>query len=114
MGQVGQCLSIKQSRDAGQRILTMDVNWMQSTFGEAYTSVNRKRTGPLSRLMKEFESNKKDFGYSRAYDENLTLTMNAPSSEHYDNEEGLVKFPEWVKTMRPFLLPNTDSTPGPR
>lgn len=67
---------------------------MEKKFGTAYTNLKWDKRGPASRLMKDFEGHKRDFGKSkdakRYYEMQVTL-KNVPESKYYDEDDGIVK-----------------------
>lgn len=76
--------------------------WMSATFGRKFDDLSFEKIGPGSRFMKEFESFKRDFGYSSSrgpdysidletfYEINLVIPR-AKDSTHYDSDESVVK-----------------------
>jgi len=71
------------------------LQWMANTFGEAFTRIPFERRGPGSKFMQEFEFCKRDFGLDGDVleEKRVQLPMiGVEDSEHYDAEEGLVKF----------------------
>jgi hypothetical protein len=77
--------------------------WMLETFGSAFESLTFEKTGPGSRFMKEFESHKRDFGYSPNHDQDYNIDLDHPyeinlvipgatDSAHYDSDESVIKF----------------------
>lgn len=70
------------------------IKWMESKFGKAYMSLSWEKPGPASRLMKDFEGHKRDFGKSRdvrrVYELQLFMKQ-ASDSAFYDEDEGIVK-----------------------
>ncbi len=66
---------------------------MEATFGAAYTSLSWEKRGPASRLMKDFEGAKRDFGKSDDLSMYWELTANlrgASDSRYYDEDDGVV------------------------
>ncbi|EME38937.1 hypothetical protein DOTSEDRAFT_83580 [Dothistroma septosporum NZE10] len=69
------------------------IKWMETQFGDAYMNLSWQKRGPASRLMKEFEGHKRDFGNSQdpgKYYEMPCLMRDAKESKYYE-EEGIVK-----------------------
>lgn len=70
------------------------IKWMETKFGNAYTSLSWEKRGPASRLMKDFEGHKRDFGKSRDVRRVYELQVfmkKATDSTCYDEDEGIVK-----------------------
>lgn len=70
------------------------IKWMEKKFGKAYSSLSWAKRGPASRLMKDFESAKRDFGKSNhrsKYHEIQIYMKGADHSKHYDEDDGIVK-----------------------
>jgi molecular chaperone DnaK (HSP70) len=69
-------------------------SWMSSTFGQNFDTMKFEKIGPGSRFMKDFESHKRDFGYSdnldHVYEINLVIPF-ARDSEVYDTDECIIK-----------------------
>ena len=62
-------------------------------FGVAYTNLSWEKRGPASRLMKDFEGAKRDFGKSDDATMYWELTANmrgAQDSKYYDEDDGIV------------------------
>jgi hypothetical protein len=65
---------------------------MSNKFGDAFNSLPFTKKGPGSRLMKEFEVCKRDFGLNKDAEYEFTFVMkDVEDSEYYDSEQGLVK-----------------------
>ncbi|EMF08039.1 actin-like ATPase domain-containing protein [Sphaerulina musiva SO2202] len=79
------------------------IKWMTEKFGSAYTDLKWELRGPASRLMKEFESYKRDFGKSddaAMYAELPIALKDAPESAWYDELDNIVNvFPADFKEM---------------
>lgn len=75
------------------------IEWMEEKFGDDYKKLPWEKKGPASRFMKDFESNKRDFGQvsdlSRVYEMQLVM-KEAPDSEYYDEDSGTVKMQRYV------------------
>lgn len=69
-------------------------SWLAEVFGQEFKELSFDKKGPGSRLMREFELIKRDFG--AIHDPNqefeVTLVMKAKDSMNYDKDESLVKF----------------------
>lgn len=66
--------------------------WMSQTFGSAFDNTNDKLKGPGSRLMKEFESAKREFRAEGEDSYEVTLHMRGVrDSELYEEDESKVK-----------------------
>ena len=69
-------------------------SWMSKNFGQHFDMMKFEKIGPGSRFMKDFESHKRDFGYSSnldlVYEINLVIP-GARDSEVYDEDESVVK-----------------------
>ena len=68
--------------------------WMTRIFGQRFEELKFEKIGPGSRFMKDFESNKRDFGYSSNLDQVFEINLVIPGasdSEHYNSEESVVK-----------------------
>lgn len=75
---------------------------MERTFGAAYTSLSWEKRGPASRLMKDFEGHKRDFGKSTnvtAYYEVQVYMKDARDSKYYDEDDGIVTVTQSVCTI---------------
>lgn len=69
--------------------------WLASRFGPYFEKeLDYKKKGPGSRLMKEFESLKRDFGGSRNRQDTyeVPLNMKHPDCDNFDSDEAIVKF----------------------
>lgn len=80
------------------------IKWMEARFGKAYTLLSWDKRGPASRLMKDFEGHKRDFGKSqdvrRVYELQLFMKT-APDSQFYDEDEGIVRL-QYMELKRMF------------
>ncbi|KAF1983181.1 actin-like ATPase domain-containing protein [Aulographum hederae CBS 113979] len=67
--------------------------WMSTKFGSTFDKIAFEKKGPGSRFMKEFESQKREFGKSRELNQvfELPLVMPLKDSLHYDSDECVVK-----------------------
>lgn len=68
--------------------------WMVKTFGRRFEDMKFEKTGPGSRFMKDFESHKRDFGYSTDNDQIYEINLVIPGardSDVYDTDESIVK-----------------------
>ncbi|KXT08547.1 hypothetical protein AC579_10244 [Pseudocercospora musae] len=79
------------------------MKWMEHKFKKNYTDLGWEKRGPASRMMKEFEGHKKDFGKStnsrKVYEIPLWM-KNAKGSRYYDDDEGIVRiYEEDLKRM---------------
>lgn len=65
---------------------------MEKTFGDAYKDLAWEKRGPSSRLMREFEVIKRDFGkpHGGDYYELEFIMQDVPDCDHYDSDEGIV------------------------
>jgi len=71
------------------------LEWMSTTFGDAFRNLPFAKRGPGSNLMKEFECIKKDFGsnYLSGDTYEVTLVMEGvEDSGNYDSAMGMVMF----------------------
>ncbi|CAK1359214.1 unnamed protein product [Cercospora beticola] len=70
------------------------IKFMEKKFGAAYTNLKWEKRGPASRLMKDFESHKRDFGKSkdakRFYEMQLYME-DVAESKYYDEDDFMVK-----------------------
>lgn len=67
---------------------------MSNRFGSAFDGLPSQRKGPGSEFMRTFEQIKRDFGHSdedRIYELPLNMTVTQANSEHFDEDERLVK-----------------------
>lgn len=67
--------------------------WMARTFKSAWENLKPEKKGPGSRLMRDFEVTKRDFGTQGTLDKRFEIEFvipNASDSEHYDADEGLI------------------------
>ena len=67
--------------------------WLGSKFGWEFYKLDFKKKGPGSRLMKEFEAIKRDFGGSRNSQKEFRLPLvlkYAQHSPYYDDDENMV------------------------
>ncbi|KXS95922.1 hypothetical protein AC578_5199 [Pseudocercospora eumusae] len=79
------------------------IRWMENKFGNAYKDLSWEKRGPASRLMKDFEAIKRDFGKSddhlRIYEAQVYM-RDAPDSDYYDEDDGIVTLhPSDIKQM---------------
>ncbi|KAF1844825.1 actin-like ATPase domain-containing protein [Cucurbitaria berberidis CBS 394.84] len=68
--------------------------WMSRTFGQRFEILKFEKTGPGSRFMKDFESHKRDFGYSSNLDQIYEINLVIPGAQDsasYDTDESIVK-----------------------
>ncbi|GIZ37993.1 hypothetical protein CKM354_000142000 [Cercospora kikuchii] len=84
------------------------IKWMETKFGSAYTNLSWEKRGPASRLMKDFEGAKRDFGKSNdtsMYWELTALMRGAPDSRFYDQEDGIVNvyYPDLKAMFEPVV-----------
>lgn len=66
---------------------------MELKFGKSYTDLSWEKRGPASRLMKDFEGHKRDFGKltdPSIYYEVAVNMKGAEDSKYYDEDDGIV------------------------
>lgn len=66
---------------------------MAERFGNAFTSLSHRKTGPGSIFMNKFELIKRDFGYSddeQTYELPLDIALTKADPEYFDVDERLV------------------------
>lgn len=68
--------------------------WLASRFGLYFETLEYRKKGPGSKLMREFELLKRDFGGSRNKQDvyEAPLVLKYQSCDHYDADEAVVKF----------------------
>ncbi|KAK4609911.1 Heat shock protein 12B [Fulvia fulva] len=69
------------------------IKWMEQKFGDAYMNLSWQKRGPASRLMKDFEGHKRDFGNSQDPDKYYKMQCfmrDAEDSKYYD-DDGVVR-----------------------
>ncbi|KAM3421123.1 hypothetical protein BST61_g1536 [Cercospora zeina] len=79
------------------------IKWMEKKFGKSYNDLSWEKRGPASRLMKDFEGHKRDFGKlidSSLYYEVQVYMKDAKDSKYYDEDDGIVRiYQEDMKAM---------------
>ena len=71
------------------------ITWMSRMFGSKFDSLPFEKIGPGSRFMREFQSQKHDFGYTDERNKQYETTLVMPRAgdgEFYDSDESTVKF----------------------
>ncbi|CEJ55734.1 hypothetical protein PMG11_01972 [Penicillium brasilianum] len=79
--------------------------WMARTFKSAWENLKPEKKGPGSRLMRDFEAAKRDFGTQGTLDKDKRYEIefvipNASDFEHYDADEGLVVFTRQASVVK--------------
>ncbi|EME86907.1 uncharacterized protein MYCFIDRAFT_172600 [Pseudocercospora fijiensis CIRAD86] len=80
------------------------MKWMEHKFKKAFTELPWEKRGPASRMMKDFEAHKKDFGKStntrKIYEVGPLVMKNAKNPKYYDEDEGIIRiYEEDLKRM---------------
>lgn len=96
-----RCLLTILGAKCGATVIDREfVRWMETQFGESYTSLSAKSRGPGSDFMRSFESQKMNFGDEDDHKEfyevgPLIMKLNGPSIK-YDEDDHTVKIPRSV------------------
>jgi hypothetical protein len=90
---------------------------MSASFGRPFDELGFEKMGPGSRFMKDFESHKRDFGYSPNRDQDYNIDLDhiyeinlvipgAATSTCYDSDESVVRLSGQVQSQRRRNLAN--------
>lgn len=89
-------LAVGQGGKVGSTFIDRQFHeWLCSHFGLDFYQLDFKKKGPGSRLMKEFEAIKRDFGANRNSQTEFRVPLvmrNVQNSKYYDEEEHMVIF----------------------